>query len=90
MIDVWARGLADLILNASGEWIEQLREWCIVQRTFAGMRWFLAKLFPPVEQPAQWGGWGVYGRRGQPRDPYAGYAGNREEDDKWPDQGGKP
>jgi len=64
-----------------------------MERILAAIRQFFAKLFPPIEQPAMTP---LRGRRGNAMTSIAqdfvegGYHGNAEEDDKWPDQGGKP
>ncbi len=59
----------------------------------AATRRFSAHLFPPIEAPALTP---LRGRRGNAMTAIArdfvagGYRGTAEEDDKWPDQGGKP
>jgi hypothetical protein len=62
-------------------------------RILAATRQFFAKLFPPIEQPALKP---LRGRRANAMTSIAqdyiegDYHGKSEDDDKWPDQGGKP
>lgn len=64
-----------------------------MERILATIGRFFARVFPPIEKPAMTP---LRGRRGHTTSSIAqdfverGYHGDPEEDDKWPDQGGKP
>jgi len=64
-----------------------------MERILAAIRQLFARLFPPIEKPAMPP---LRGRRGHATMSIAqdfvegGYHGDPEEDDKWPDKGGKP
>ncbi|MGI8690041.1 MAG: hypothetical protein ACR2M3_15800 [Thermomicrobiales bacterium] len=64
-----------------------------MERILATIGRFFARVFPPVEKPAMTP---LRGRRGHTTSSIAqdfveeGYHGNPDEDDKWPDKGGKP
>ena len=64
-----------------------------MEHMLTAVRRFFARLFPPIEQPALPP---LRGRRANAMTAIAqdyvegGYHGDAQEDDKWPDQGGKP
>jgi hypothetical protein len=64
-----------------------------MERILSSLRQFFARLFPPIETSALPP---LRGRRANAMTAIVqdyiegGYRGNPEDDDKWPDQGGKP